>query len=499
MNTNKSQRGQALILIAFGIVALVGFTALAVDGGRVFSDRRHAQNAADTSALAAALKYIREIENNPGSAKDLAKSEAEARAASNNYTTDADSTVTVEFCDEAADKCQDPVKKELPAGANPAEYIRVTIISNVPMTFGRILGREFVTNRVVAITRVQGTKTTGIFDAGAGMYSIKSGNYNDCFELLGNADLVFHNTGIFVNCSGSDALALGGNYGLTMDANARVVGCSNDKNDVPPPIKGTGQIDCGVDEQTVDKDTFKDVPTTEPTPTCLTPGDHDTINNVLTPGYHPTRDISSDTTLTPGVYCFLSGSNLRFQAGGSINGTGAIKLVLSSDTDLKGSANNFENLEVYTDNSDFQIFGTLHADRFRFFGNGNSTFGVQNGEFISGNAYIYTESGEIDIRAGAHVDITAPPPGDKFGGLLMYMPWDNPNKFRLNGDSDDIWRGTVLMPGAKVTYNGGAGFELHGQVIAETFEINGGAEGDIYFSSDYIFSPPSDPTIEFTK
>ncbi|MDL1910043.1 hypothetical protein FBQ81_05015 [Chloroflexi bacterium CFX6] len=499
MNTNKSQRGQALILIAFGIVALVGFTALAVDGGRVFSDRRNAQNAADTSALAAALKYIREIENNPGSAKDLAKTEAEARAASNNYTTDTDSMVTVVFCDEVT-ASSDPC--DLPSGSDETEYLRVTIVSNVPMTFGRVLGREFVTNKVEAITRVQGTKTTGIFDAGAGMYSIKSGNFNDCFELLGNADLVFHNTGIFVNCSGSDALALGGSYGLTMDANARVVGCSRDKDDVPPPIQGTGQIDCGVDEQEVKKETFKDVPTTEPTPTCSTPGNHDTINNILTPGYHPTRNISSDTTLSPGVYCFPSGSELKFQAGASITGTSStdpVKLVLSSDTDLKGSANNFKNLEVYTDNSSFQIFGTLHADRFRFFGNGNSTFGVQSGEFISGNAYIYTESGEIDIRAQAHVDITAPPPGDKFGGLLMYMPWDNPNNFTLNGGSDDIWRGTVLMPGAEVRYNGGAGFELHGQVIAETFKINGGAEGDIYFSSDYIFSPPSDPTIEFTK
>ncbi len=56
----KSEKGQALILIVFGMVALIGFTALAVDGGRVFSDRRNAQNAADTAALAAALADIHE-------------------------------------------------------------------------------------------------------------------------------------------------------------------------------------------------------------------------------------------------------------------------------------------------------------------------------------------------------------------------------------------------------------------------------------------------------
>lgn len=496
MNTIKSQRGQALILIAFGIVALVGFTALAVDGGRVFSDRRNAQNAADTSALAAALKYIREIDNNPGSAKDLAKAEAEARAASNNYVTDVDRTVLVVFCDEVASS-SDPC--DLPSGENQKEYLRVTIISNVPMTFGRVLGRKFVTNKVEAITRVQGSTTTGLFNAGAGMYSVQRGNYNDCFEVLGTADLVFHNTGIFVNCSGDDALALGGNYGLTMDANAQVVGCSKDKDKTPPPIQGTGEIDCGVTEQEVDEDTFKDVPTTEPTPTCSTPGQHDTINNIMTPGYHPTRNIGTDTTFVAGTYCFPSGSELKFQAGASINGTGTVRLVLSSDTDLKGSANIFEDLEVYTNNSDFQIFGTLHANRFRFFGNGNSIFGVQSGEFISGNAYIYTESGNIDIKAQAHVDITAPPQGDKFGGLLMYKPWSNTSEFLLNGGTDDIWRGTVLMPGAPVRYNGGTGFQLHGQIIAKTFKINGGAKGEIFFNSDFVFSPPDDPTIEFTK
>ena len=54
-NTN-SERGQALIMIVIGLVVLLGFTALAIDGGMVFSDRRHAQNAADAAALAGALQ-----------------------------------------------------------------------------------------------------------------------------------------------------------------------------------------------------------------------------------------------------------------------------------------------------------------------------------------------------------------------------------------------------------------------------------------------------------
>ena len=58
MKPRLQERGQALILIALAAVGLFGFSALAIDGSRVFSDRRHAQNAADTAALAAALARV---------------------------------------------------------------------------------------------------------------------------------------------------------------------------------------------------------------------------------------------------------------------------------------------------------------------------------------------------------------------------------------------------------------------------------------------------------
>jgi uncharacterized membrane protein len=53
---HPSESGQAIVLLAISIVVLLGFTALAVDGGMIFSDRRHAQNAADAAALAGALQ-----------------------------------------------------------------------------------------------------------------------------------------------------------------------------------------------------------------------------------------------------------------------------------------------------------------------------------------------------------------------------------------------------------------------------------------------------------
>src|SRR6266508_4711635 len=51
------ERGQALVLVALAAIGLFAVTGLAIDGGAKFSDRRHAQNAADAAALAGALDW----------------------------------------------------------------------------------------------------------------------------------------------------------------------------------------------------------------------------------------------------------------------------------------------------------------------------------------------------------------------------------------------------------------------------------------------------------
>src|SRR5688572_29709495 len=53
-----TERGQALILVALAAIGLFAVTALAIDGSARFSDRRHAQNAVDTAAMAAALAKV---------------------------------------------------------------------------------------------------------------------------------------------------------------------------------------------------------------------------------------------------------------------------------------------------------------------------------------------------------------------------------------------------------------------------------------------------------
>ena len=49
-----SERGQILVLLVLAMIGMLGLTALAVDGGMVYADRRYMQSAADAATLAGA-------------------------------------------------------------------------------------------------------------------------------------------------------------------------------------------------------------------------------------------------------------------------------------------------------------------------------------------------------------------------------------------------------------------------------------------------------------
>ncbi len=48
----KEKQGQALVILAFALIALAAFAGLAIDGGRLYSARRQAQNTADAVSMA---------------------------------------------------------------------------------------------------------------------------------------------------------------------------------------------------------------------------------------------------------------------------------------------------------------------------------------------------------------------------------------------------------------------------------------------------------------
>lgn len=187
-----TERGQALIMIVFAAVALFAFAALAIDGSIIFSDRRHAQNAADTSVLAAALARVR----NPDD-WNATVTTAKARATSNGYDDNQTTNVVeVHLCSEAEATCT-----SLPTDADATQYIQVKITSHVKTTFARIIGRSEVINRVNAVARsVPGHKASlygGNAVVGLNPTLCKAVNFN------GNANMTLTGSGIYVasNCA----------------------------------------------------------------------------------------------------------------------------------------------------------------------------------------------------------------------------------------------------------------------------------------------------------
>lgn len=137
------ENGQALIVIALAAVVLFGFAALAIDGSMKFSDQRQAQNAADTSALAAALAKTRGQDIN---------TVVYSRAASNGYDNGVTNDVEITTTATATGACP-----------GTGLDIKVKITSYVKTTFARVVwsGWQQFTNVAVATARACDLKTTG--------------------------------------------------------------------------------------------------------------------------------------------------------------------------------------------------------------------------------------------------------------------------------------------------------------------------------------------------
>src|SRR5919106_3038217 len=141
MHHHSSEKGQALILITLAAVGIFAFAALAIDGSMIFSDRRHAQNAADTAATAAALAKIR---------SQNFITAATIRATSNGYDNNGTTNVVDVY---------NPPLDGFYAG--DSEYIQVKITSHVKTNFARVIGRYEVINHAEAVARaVPGYRTS---------------------------------------------------------------------------------------------------------------------------------------------------------------------------------------------------------------------------------------------------------------------------------------------------------------------------------------------------
>jgi Flp pilus assembly protein TadG len=307
MKKKSSEKGQALIVIALTAIILFSFAALAIDGSVVFSDRRHAQNAADTAALAAALAKVR------GQAYTTA---ATSRAASNGYDNNGTTNIV---------QVNNPPVDGTYSGNS--EYIQVKITSHVNTYFARVIGRSEVINHVEALTRTTPSTIASMYGGSAVVGLDPSGC--KAVQFNGNANMTITGSGIYVNStctpnafnndSGSSGilttpcLQTVGGYEYTLGkVQVTQAGCLH--NNVTPMVTPPyPNITCGTQTATKSGNT-------------LSPGNWS--------GAFPPNGV---TNLQSGVYC-VSNGNFQVNGGDTLIGHGVVIYMIDGFVKWNGGA-----------------------------------------------------------------------------------------------------------------------------------------------------------------
>jgi hypothetical protein len=422
MKHNTSEKGQALILVTLAIVGLFGFTALSIDGGRAFSDRRHAQNAADTAALAAAL-----ANTNGADLVSVGQTRATSNGYNNNGTTN---TVTI-------------ASTSTPSGACPStgKDITVTIVSHVPTTFGRVLGRNEVANTVTATSRSCDLYKTG----GSPLYA------------------------------GNSVYA------------TRTTACGNGVNDKAIYVGGSSQIQLwggGMGSASTDGDClhFKggqaQFKLSETSPkTCAV------IDTAATSG-------GTFTSVSPQDGCGQKNYGVSFGAPPADLG-----IICATNATWSGSTMSPGN---YTGTFPPPGVTTLQPGTYCI----NGDFTLNGNANLSGSGVtIVMNTGGIKWNGSMTLNLSGPTSGP-YKGLTIYAPPSNSSQMTMNGSSNVTLTGTMLAQNAPCDFVGSGQIQkVTLQMICYTWQMNGNADVQIMYDANVLYAPQTtvNPTIALLK
>ena len=192
----SSESGQVLVLVALALIALLGFTALAIDGSSIYADRRFLQNSADNASLAGASQAGEFMQNSNVTYANFTCGSAEVQsaieAAQNSVITAAQHNgVVIDTNNEDNNgvtvECSDVGEKYLD--------IRTQATHTVTTSFAHLFYKGDIKTTVVAVARVRPYTPFG------NGYAIVALNPDDCQGM--NTGAEFHGTGnIYVEGGG---------------------------------------------------------------------------------------------------------------------------------------------------------------------------------------------------------------------------------------------------------------------------------------------------------
>jgi hypothetical protein len=435
MNASKQfqeESGQVLLMIALGLVALLGLTAMAVDGGMIYADRRFDQNAADASAYAGAGAAAMAMENSQityrsfnckapaGStlankmnfAKTEAVKAAKARAASNNFVIDSnvDNQHGVEVI------CGTETKA---GGVYMDKYfdIHTMISSDLNTAFAHLFYKGAIRNTVDAVVRVRPRNDLAF---GFAIASLSS----DCkkgIDFNGNSNVQVHLTGIFSN----SCLTTNGGINVKVNPAEQGINYVDEKK-----INGSGLLD------PLPSKVDSPIPRIEvPTPDCNHPSLID---------------------------------------GGKINSGGTIKPGRYESIKINGGDNLIMAPGLYCLDGDLTALG---------------------GTFIGNGVTIYQRKGSFDVGGNVTVQLAAPtgPADPALRGMLFYAAEGNTNANKMSGGGASWYIGTMYAPDGTIELGGNNSINptYTTQVIADYVKIHGTADMEIYFNDALTYQIPS--------
>ena len=347
MRNMKSERGQALIIFALAAIALFGIVGLAIDGSAKFSDRRHAQNAADTAALAGAWAKANALldptnSTTPAECPPPSGLPSDVCAA---LLTAALNLADDNGYDNSASKRVDVYNPPISGYyAGDASYVQVIIDSDVNTTFSRVVGIDQTHNLVEAVAL---TKEGGPLFNGASIVSLNPspGCGSGSFNVGGNGTITLDGGGFFVNsdescgysqtsCSVTLSMIGGGGISSAGGASDNI-----DQSCGTPATEDTTQTQIVIPDEVY----MPDVPDE-----CDTLGTYSNGSTVtLNPGkYYSFPPVhNKPVVLNSGVYCIDANVSWSGSDFDSLDGSSGVTLYITDGHDFSININKPINLD----------------------------------------------------------------------------------------------------------------------------------------------------------
>lgn len=440
-------RGQVLVLIVIALIALLGFTALAIDGGNIYTSRRNAQTVADTAAYAAAADVasrIKYMDNTAWGCAGITSSNADWVDAANVATnrvgssnlqvstsigrvTHATGEVRVDFLIDEGNE----IKFVCGEGAEDFVDVHVRLTQKVNTTFMHLFNPVGVSNTVESVVRVQPGRVLG---SGASIVATR----NACEAGKGGVTLEGE---IDLNLSGGS---------IRSNHCCMVTG----RNDIL--ITG-GAWACNATIV---------LPTDEPEKNRLDPD--------------PVSGPDTDIAYTPYVEKLTTGCNgLPGDANSSLTIDGTETLAPGK----YGTIYVKKYGELLLEDGLYCIYGDLKIN------------GALKGKNVT--IFMPEEAGSVTAAPGSQVVLSAPLPGcqnqspscapAKGGLLFLYLP-NGSHELALAVNSDSSYRGTLLVPNTLISLvgDGSKSAVSQAQFIGESVRISGEGKLNLQYDATYF-------------